>query len=256
LVLFRCLENFDRLAILKDRGATIHNWIWRWACDEKAGPADRDVLLKLLESDNELAWSIAVHGLAAFVDAASQKKLGARGDSTKDINLSLAILWAFARRGELRHSVQDTRTRNLVARQAAVGDGRLRLWSEASALGLGLYWQLHLKKGGSRFRELLFYPDADRPKVALDLCTGDRYEFALAGLRVRPEWFQRLATEVPDRDLPGRYLARVVMHVPGYRRVDLARRALRQADLKKPTDKSVWTGALDDFLAFLEVTAP
>ncbi|MHC4079388.1 MAG: hypothetical protein ACYST0_13215, partial [Planctomycetota bacterium] len=93
-------------------------------------------------------------------------------------------------------------------------------------------------------------------KVALDLCTGDRYELALAGLRVRPEWFQHLATKVPDRDLPGLHLARVVMHVPGYRRTDLARRALQQQDLKKPTDKSLWTGELEGFLAFLEVTAP
>lgn len=245
LVLHRCLENFGPVATLQKRQGDIHDWIWRWARDEKAGLADRDVLLKLLESESEQAWSIAVHGLADFVDQASQQKLGDRCEATENINLRHAIFWALARRGTL--------SRNGVPSRSVDADHALWRASATSSLALGLYWQLHPKKGASRFYQLLFDADPDRRKVALRLCTGDTCEFALAGLRVRREWFEGLPKELPDAGLPGRYLAQLVANVPGMRRVDLAKQAIAQADLKKPRSPQ---HDMVGFLAFLEIVAP
>lgn len=256
-VLARCLENFDRFTTLGKKRFEAQAWMWRWARDEKAGPQDREILLKLLNSDNEQAWSIAAHGLGDFVDEVSQKKLAARRETAKDFNLKCAISSALTRRRQLRHgfvakTAPDQRISGIVARQAAQADAFLWEWSETRAVALGLYWQSHPRKGRSRFRELLFDADPDRRNVALELCTGDVCEFALAGLQVRREWFEGLGDELPDTGLSGLHLARMVMHVPGLRRVDLAKEAVAQADLKKPQGPR---SELEDFLAFLEVTA-
>jgi len=180
LVLFRCLENFQRFDIVKNRGGVIRNWIWRWACDEKAGPADREVLLRLRAMDSDLARSIATHGRGDFPDAVR----------------------------------------------------------------------------GQRNAKLLFHQDPKQRAVALALCTEDRYDLALAGVHVQPAWFEGLAMKLPDTELPGLHLARVVMYVPGFRRIDLAKLAVRQPDLKPPKHKAEWSEELEDFLAFLEVCAP
>ncbi len=173
-VLFQCVANFDRFAVLGNNTFEAQVWIWRWACAENAGPADREMLQQLRKADSDLARSIAAHGL-----------------------------------GDLPGADRARRT-----------------------------------------ARLLFHEDPKLRAAALGLCTQDRYDLALAGIRVQPGWFAGL--EVPDRQLPGGFLAQVIMHVPGFRRVDLAKRAAAQTDLKQPRGSQA---ELDDFLAFLEVVA-
>lgn len=226
-------------------------WTVRWAADEKPGPDDAAILLRILEGEEDL------RGLSDMEAAVFHRALGSLQDGE-----SLAFL---RRTADDPEAPADDRCLCLAALALRGEPGalaRMEPLAAESKPGWALLASVDPARAAAILRSRLAGPTALEADLALDFLGDSLDHSELCGIDVPPAAFAGVEEAVLGAGLDGGRLARCAVAIPGLRtrRMALAAvEALRRAGpVPDPVEGNRAPPRIPDVdeSAFLEVAAP